>query len=615
MFYSQIILHKKGPLGKVWLAAHWGDKKLGRPQIFAVDLSASVDSIVHPQVPLALRVSGHLLLGVVRIYSRKVKYLMNDAQEAMVKIKMAFSSSTSAAAIDMVPRSSDYLNIAGFEEDYQNMAVDMDMDHYDWPAPAEAATAADWEVSDEVLPGPATSPPQPDLTLESGGDLSISSRKDQWTVFDPEEEEDVSDVEKTRAADESLQSDQVGCWGCTKGSTRCNVNSLSVCFFLQIRRASVLQGVPEKETPITPGSRGSRSSEEDSFPPPPPDDDDAVMMPFDDDDEQQPPVPMDEEPTRLSSIHLSLSNDSSTDQPPNLTGLDDDDSPQHKRKRASVTRKKKRKLRKIVIDSDETELPAKHIRAMLENTDDIVVKPVHPATWVEGRRTKKRTDEDLVADFVGLEGLMFRPGLADDGQLAPELVKLWKDLSAEARGQKSVFAIEETAESVEKARHDKGEEESHDQEHEVEPKAHDEAPEDEEDDLPPPMDDEEPIMPIDDDDEMPPPMDDSGFLEDMEAKSKSRRVLGLVLAGHWLRRLFLLQAPVATSRAFPWVWSMILPTISLRKTRTRASWRATKSSRAPPSGTSIPSRSTMPFVTAWTVGTSIHPRSRLPMMT
>eukprot|EP00562_Extubocellulus_spinifer_P000324 CAMPEP_0178483070 /NCGR_PEP_ID=MMETSP0696-20121128/7046_1 /TAXON_ID=265572 /ORGANISM="Extubocellulus spinifer, Strain CCMP396" /LENGTH=820 /DNA_ID=CAMNT_0020110579 /DNA_START=151 /DNA_END=2613 /DNA_ORIENTATION=+ len=90
MFYSQIILAKKGPLGKVWLAAHWGDKKLGRPAIFSTDIATSVESIVNPTVPLALRVSGHLLLGVVRIYSRKVKYLMTDAQEAMVKIKMAF---------------------------------------------------------------------------------------------------------------------------------------------------------------------------------------------------------------------------------------------------------------------------------------------------------------------------------------------------------------------------------------------------------------------------------------------------------------------------------------------------------------------------------------------
>ena len=39
---------------------------------------------------MALRTSGHLLLGVVRIYSRKAKYLLADCNEAFVKIKMAF---------------------------------------------------------------------------------------------------------------------------------------------------------------------------------------------------------------------------------------------------------------------------------------------------------------------------------------------------------------------------------------------------------------------------------------------------------------------------------------------------------------------------------------------
>jgi cohesin complex subunit SCC1 len=90
MFYSQIILAKKGPLGKVWLAAHWGDKKIGRTQIFTTDISQSVQDIVNPAAPLSLRVSGHLLLGVVRIYSRKVKYLKNDVEEAAVKMKMTF---------------------------------------------------------------------------------------------------------------------------------------------------------------------------------------------------------------------------------------------------------------------------------------------------------------------------------------------------------------------------------------------------------------------------------------------------------------------------------------------------------------------------------------------
>lgn len=37
---------------------------------------------------MALRMSGHLLLGVVRIYSRKVKYLLDDCDDAVVKINM-----------------------------------------------------------------------------------------------------------------------------------------------------------------------------------------------------------------------------------------------------------------------------------------------------------------------------------------------------------------------------------------------------------------------------------------------------------------------------------------------------------------------------------------------
>ena len=89
MFYSQIILSTKGPLGKIWLAAHM-DKKLTKAQIFQTSIAESVSNILKPEEPLALRVSGHLLLGVVRIYKRKVNYLMVDASEALVRMKMAF---------------------------------------------------------------------------------------------------------------------------------------------------------------------------------------------------------------------------------------------------------------------------------------------------------------------------------------------------------------------------------------------------------------------------------------------------------------------------------------------------------------------------------------------
>lgn len=47
---------------------------------------------------MALRLSGQLLLGVVRIYSRKAKYLLDDCNEALLKIKMVAISLFSDSA-------------------------------------------------------------------------------------------------------------------------------------------------------------------------------------------------------------------------------------------------------------------------------------------------------------------------------------------------------------------------------------------------------------------------------------------------------------------------------------------------------------------------------------
>lgn len=90
MFYAHIVLAKKGPLARIWLAAHW-DKKLTKAHVVETNIEKSVDGILEPKVKLALRTSGHLLLGVVRIYSRKAKYLLADCNEAFVKIKVSSS--------------------------------------------------------------------------------------------------------------------------------------------------------------------------------------------------------------------------------------------------------------------------------------------------------------------------------------------------------------------------------------------------------------------------------------------------------------------------------------------------------------------------------------------
>ncbi|KAI1723488.1 conserved region of rad21 / rec8 like protein domain-containing protein [Ditylenchus destructor] len=89
MFYAQFVLSKKGPLSKIWLAAHW-ERKLSKAQIFETNVQDAVDEILKPKVKLSLRTTGHLLLGLVRIYSRKAKYVLADCNEAFLKIKMAF---------------------------------------------------------------------------------------------------------------------------------------------------------------------------------------------------------------------------------------------------------------------------------------------------------------------------------------------------------------------------------------------------------------------------------------------------------------------------------------------------------------------------------------------
>jgi cohesin complex subunit SCC1 len=87
-------LGKKGQLAKIWLAAHWS-KKLSKQQVSSTDVKEHVKAILSQEqagekIPLALRLNGHLLVGVVRIFSRQVGYLYSDANETVTKIRKAF---------------------------------------------------------------------------------------------------------------------------------------------------------------------------------------------------------------------------------------------------------------------------------------------------------------------------------------------------------------------------------------------------------------------------------------------------------------------------------------------------------------------------------------------
>lgn len=79
MFYSEQLLTKTGPLARVWLASNV-ERKLTKVEVLKQDISTSVHLISDTgSAPMALRMSGQLMLGVVRIYRRKAGYLLEDS--------------------------------------------------------------------------------------------------------------------------------------------------------------------------------------------------------------------------------------------------------------------------------------------------------------------------------------------------------------------------------------------------------------------------------------------------------------------------------------------------------------------------------------------------------
>ncbi|KAF9481568.1 hypothetical protein BDN70DRAFT_854995 [Pholiota conissans] len=135
MFYSETILSRRGPLGRVWLAAHM-ERKLSKSQTLQTDIEQSVDAIMGQEIEvMALRLSGQLLLGVVRIYSRKAKYLLDDCNEALLKIKMAFRPGVVDLTEDQltVNKTAITLQTNGAGLDLLLPDVDWDMDFEDRP--------------------------------------------------------------------------------------------------------------------------------------------------------------------------------------------------------------------------------------------------------------------------------------------------------------------------------------------------------------------------------------------------------------------------------------------------------------------------------------------------
>ncbi|EGG10161.1 uncharacterized protein MELLADRAFT_94547 [Melampsora larici-populina 98AG31] len=137
MFFAPDMLSKRGPLAKVWLAAHV-EKKVSKTQTLQTSIPSTVTVILDPgststqsdgsAPPLALRLSGQLLLGITRIYGKQAKYLLEDCSEASDQIRAAFRAALTAkiggadrTGIDMLPEGGDPQNAINLRTTRRNV--------------------------------------------------------------------------------------------------------------------------------------------------------------------------------------------------------------------------------------------------------------------------------------------------------------------------------------------------------------------------------------------------------------------------------------------------------------------------------------------------------------
>ena len=80
-------LHPTHPTHHPRLLAH--GRKLTRLRIMAVDVGATVDAILDPEIPHALRLQAVLIVGVSTVHARQAAFLLDDAQSTLKSVMLA----------------------------------------------------------------------------------------------------------------------------------------------------------------------------------------------------------------------------------------------------------------------------------------------------------------------------------------------------------------------------------------------------------------------------------------------------------------------------------------------------------------------------------------------
>jgi hypothetical protein len=137
-------------------------KKLTKHQIHNLNVSDFTDQIEKQdeENTMALRLSSFLLIGVSRIFSQKVHYLLQDCNEAYTKITLAFKPSN----VDMAPISRNQaikaITDSNLMEDTGVCGLDLDLElnltDADWAAGGERLSQSQASWADITLPDVVT---------------------------------------------------------------------------------------------------------------------------------------------------------------------------------------------------------------------------------------------------------------------------------------------------------------------------------------------------------------------------------------------------------------------------------------------------------------------------
>lgn len=207
---SEVLLSRQGPLGPIWLASNY-DKKLTKTQLLNTNLVSSSRLLQTKQIQpstsssedsVTLKLSGQLLLGIVRIYSRKTKYLLDDINEVLQKLRNSFRfasgatlGSSDTSNVNLAPNQTTISNVSRIL--LQDQVTELDLFQQE-ALVLEDDTDDAWMNEDRSIEVGRDAMPEEDddidLDLDFNLDDSIEQGRDAGVAL-PDEENSLFDIQ------------------------------------------------------------------------------------------------------------------------------------------------------------------------------------------------------------------------------------------------------------------------------------------------------------------------------------------------------------------------------------------------------------------------------------